>query len=177
MLLPSCQELEQSIAEALERLNSPFTPGRITLAQILLQMRTHSEAFKGECRKSYHRIYQLKRRACQGENASSPRRRQISQLSSSLLQNRRVGLLGSHQHQRTMALATAKNQNVLSCKWRYTHFSQHTWHLLFTSWIYVSYCQCFAGRRLCDGCNCNNCLNTASTTSEREEALRMLLET
>lgn len=38
------------------------------------------------------------------------------------------------------------------------------------------YCECFSSQRLCDGCNCNDCHNTAQHTEEVEKAVRLTLE-
>lgn len=38
------------------------------------------------------------------------------------------------------------------------------------------YCDCFAGGKLCDGCNCVNCHNTESLVVERQRAIQDILE-
>ena len=38
------------------------------------------------------------------------------------------------------------------------------------------YCECFANKVLCQGCNCVNCSNTGSNREERDKAMRATLE-
>ena len=42
--------------------------------------------------------------------------------------------------------------------------------------MFVRYCECFANKSYCDGCNCVNCHNNVENEAARREAVEATLE-
>lgn len=139
------------VSAALEKLRSPFTPNRMTLAHILLQMRTMTS--KGS--QPHKRPRPAKPPGVVARATKRPRATQ------------RVGPSspkGTSRGARRGAAPPKLNKHGIepcNCK---------------KSRCLKLYCQCFAAGQMCDQCNCNECKNQESTSAERDEALRQLLE-
>ena len=141
------------ISAALEKLRSPFTPNRMTLAHILLQMRTMASKVAAQPHKRPRvttKPQGVVARGTKRPRTTTPRAGPGSPK-------------GTARARRGAAPPKLNKHGIEPCNCK-------------KSRCLKLYCQCFAAGQMCDQCNCNECKNQESTSAERDEALRQLLE-